>query len=150
MSAEVQIDLETARQAPPVAAGNERHAEPTTLASFRDASLVASAQSVWPVILWTTIPFWLLMTATRVLGYTVRVAAVPDVQIAEPLERTLQHAILFFILIGVCFRRLWFLRRFRLSLFGRLRWGLRGGDARGLIHLFLRVCRARDDECHNC
>ena len=34
----------------------------------------------------TTIPFWLLMTATRVLGYTVRVAAVPDVQIAEPLS----------------------------------------------------------------
>jgi hypothetical protein len=30
----------------------------------------------------------------------VRVAAIPDVQIAEPLERTLQHVILFFILIS--------------------------------------------------
>ena len=62
-------------------------------------ALAASTQSPWPVILWTTIPFWLAMTATRVLGYAVRVAAVPDVRIAEPLERTLQHAFLFFVLV---------------------------------------------------
>jgi hypothetical protein len=56
-------------------------------------------RSIWPVILWVTVPFWLLMTATRVSSYMVRVAAVPDVKIAEPFERTLQHVILFFILI---------------------------------------------------
>lgn len=57
------------------------------------------ARSIWPVILWVTVPYWLLMTATRVSSYMVRVAAVPDVKIAEPLERTLQHAILFVVLI---------------------------------------------------
>ncbi len=56
-------------------------------------------RSIWPVILWVTVPFWLLMTATRVSSYMVRVAAVPDVKIAEPFERTLQHLILFFVLI---------------------------------------------------
>src|SRR5262245_2972860 len=100
MSAEVRIDLEPVRQASTAAhARSDSHLEPVALASFRDASLAASDQSAWSVLLWSTIPCWLLMTATRVLGYTVRVAAVPDVQIAEPLERTLQHAILFFILI---------------------------------------------------
>jgi Histidine kinase len=68
-------------------------------APSRNEAMAAATQGVWPVILWTTIPFWLAMTATRVLGYAVRVAAIPDVQIAEPLERTLQHVILFFILI---------------------------------------------------
>src|SRR5262245_8468374 len=69
-------------------------------APSRHEAMAAAARSVWPVILWTTIPFWLAMTVTRVLGYAVRVAAIPDVQIAEPLERTLQHVILFFILIA--------------------------------------------------
>ena len=73
--------------------------EPEFLTPAHSVALAASSQPAWPVILWTTIPFWLLMTATRVLGYAVRVAAIPDVRIAEPLERTLQHAMLFFILI---------------------------------------------------
>jgi hypothetical protein len=57
------------------------------------------ARSIWPVILWVTVPFWLLMTATRVSSYMVRVAAVPDVKIAEPFERILQHGFLFVVLI---------------------------------------------------
>lgn len=99
MSAEVRIEIEPAEPAPADAHGINSFPQPAFLAPFANAGLTASAPSVWAVILWTTIPFWLLMTATRVLGYTVRVAAIPDVQIAEPLERTLQHAILFFILI---------------------------------------------------
>jgi len=73
--------------------------QPEAPPASRGAALAEPAQGIWPVILWTTIPFWMVMTATRVLGYAVRVAAIPDVQIAEPLERTLQHVILFFILI---------------------------------------------------
>src|SRR6185295_6820022 len=99
MSAEVRIEIEPAEPAPADAHGINSFPQPAFLAPFANAGMTASAPSVWAVILWTTIPFWLLMTATRVLGYTVRVAAIPDVQIAEPLERTLQHAILFFILI---------------------------------------------------
>ena len=99
MSAEVRIQVEPAQPAPAAAHGINSFPQPALPAPFADAGMTASAPSVWAVILWTTIPFWLLMTATRVLGYTVRVAAIPDVQIAEPLERTLQHAILFFILI---------------------------------------------------
>ncbi len=99
MSAEVRIQVEPAEPAPAAAHGINSFPQPALPAPFADAGMTASAPSVWAVILWTTIPFWLLMTATRVLGYTVRVAAIPDVQIAEPLERTLQHAILFFILI---------------------------------------------------
>ena len=99
MSAEFRIEVEPAEPAPAAAHGINSFPQPAFLAPFANAGMTASAPSVWAVILWTTIPFWLLMTATRVLGYTVRVAAIPDVQIAEPLERTLQHAILFFILI---------------------------------------------------
>jgi len=67
------------------------------IASASDAS--HPARSIWPVILWVTVPFWLLMTATRVSSYMVRVATVPDVKIAEPFERILQHAVLFVVLI---------------------------------------------------
>jgi Histidine kinase len=56
-------------------------------------------RGIWPLILWVTLPFWALMTMTRVLSYTVRVAAVPGVAIAEPGARTLQHVLLFLILI---------------------------------------------------
>ncbi|HJS21602.1 MAG TPA: histidine kinase [Steroidobacteraceae bacterium] len=65
----------------------------------RTATVPLTQRSIWPVILWVTVPFWLLMTATRVSSYMVRVAAVPDVKIAEPFERTLQHMILFVVLI---------------------------------------------------
>lgn len=59
----------------------------------------ARNRSVWPLILWVTLPFWTLMTTTRVLSYAVRVAAVPGVAIAQPGARTLQHALLFVVLI---------------------------------------------------
>lgn len=61
--------------------------------------LAQTTRSIWPVILWVTVPFWLLMTATRVASYMVRVATIPDVRIAEPFERTLQHVFLFVVLI---------------------------------------------------
>lgn len=77
---------------------------PPSIASTEPTVAVASglspaARSIWPVILWVTVPFWLLMTATRVASYMVRVATVPDVKIAEPFERTLQHVFLFVVLI---------------------------------------------------
>lgn len=81
------------------------------------------ARSIWPVILWVTVPYWLLMTATRVSSYMVRVAAVPDVKIAEPLERTLQHAILFAVLIlfyRIAFAIGWPKRRRWLAALGQL------------------------------
>ncbi len=56
-------------------------------------------RSVWPLVLWVALPFWTLMTVTRVLGYAVRVAAVPGVTIAQPGARVLQHVILFGILV---------------------------------------------------
>lgn len=59
----------------------------------------ARSRSVWPLILWVTLPFWAVMTLTRVLSYAVRVAAVPGVAIAQPGARTLQHALLFVVLI---------------------------------------------------
>ncbi len=62
-------------------------------------AITLASRSIWPVILWVTVPYWLLMTATRVSSYMVRVAAVPDVKIAEPFERTLQHVLLFVVLI---------------------------------------------------
>jgi Histidine kinase len=65
----------------------------------RTPAVAVTQRSIWPVILWVTVPFWLLMTATRVSSYMVRVAAVPDVKIAEPFERTLQHVILLVVLI---------------------------------------------------
>jgi hypothetical protein len=68
-------------------------------ATARTSDASHPARSIWPVILWVTVPFWLLMTATRVSSYMVRVATVPDVKIAEPFERILQHAILFVVLI---------------------------------------------------
>jgi hypothetical protein len=72
---------------------------PPVAAFTRTPAIPLPQRSIWPVILWVTVPFWLLMTATRVSSYMVRVAAVPDVKIAEPFERTLQHVILFFVLI---------------------------------------------------
>ena len=56
-------------------------------------------RSIWPLILWVTLPFWAVMTITRVLSYTVRVAAVPGVTVAQPAARALQHAMLFVILV---------------------------------------------------
>lgn len=89
------------------------------------AGAPARARSTWPVILWVTVPFWLLMTATRVSSYMVRVAAVPDVRIADPLERTLQHAILFVVLI------LFYRLAFAIGWPARRRW------LAGLAHLAL-------------
>lgn len=62
-------------------------------------TLDSRSHSVWPLILWVTLPYWALMTTTRVLSYAVRVAAVPGVAIAQPGARTLQHALLFIVLI---------------------------------------------------
>lgn len=61
--------------------------------------LAGSPRRIWPLILWVTLPFWALMTVTRVLSYTVRVAAVPGVTVAAPGARTLQHVLLFGVLI---------------------------------------------------
>jgi len=62
-------------------------------------SAEAESRSIWPLILWATLPFWVLMSITRVLSYTVRVAAVPGVTVAQPGARILQHAMLFVILV---------------------------------------------------
>jgi hypothetical protein len=81
-----------AQPVPPTFAGLESAA-----AGSADAS--HATHSIWPVILWVTVPFWLLMTATRVSSYMVRVATIPEVKVAEPLERILQHAMLFGVLV---------------------------------------------------
>jgi hypothetical protein len=94
MSAHPKTIAATAAAPPPQTAGV------AALPVFaRAPTVTAPERSIWPVILWVTVPFWLLMTATRVSSYMVRVAALPDVKIAEPFERTLQHAILFVVLI---------------------------------------------------
>ena len=94
MSAHPKTVAVSAAVSPPQEAGV------SALPAFtRPPAIPLQQRSIWPVILWVTVPFWLLMTATRVSSYMVRVAAVPDVKIAEPFERTLQHVILFFVLI---------------------------------------------------
>jgi hypothetical protein len=90
-------------------------AEPTSAAPRRVADVTRSPREgtqddtirimtretgLWPLIIWVTLPFWALMTVTRVLSYAVRVAAIPGVTIAEPAARTLQHVFLYFVLIG--------------------------------------------------
>jgi Histidine kinase len=76
----------------------------------------AGRRSVWPVILWVALPFWTLMTVTRVLGYAVRVAAVPGVTVAQSGARVLQHVMLFGILV------LLYRAAFALGWPGRWRW----------------------------
>ena len=93
----VELDVGRLHGAAQQAAPSAIAGPDSAVASASDAS--HPARSIWPVILWVTVPFWLLMTATRVSSYMVRVAAVPDVKIAEPFERILQHAVLFVALI---------------------------------------------------
>ena len=61
--------------------------------------VVVHERSIWPLILWVTLPYWAVMTITRVLSYAVRVAAVPGVTVADPTARVLQHGMLFVILV---------------------------------------------------
>jgi len=62
-------------------------------------AIISPPRNIWPLILWVTLPFWALMTVTRVLSYMVRVAAVPNVSIAAPGARILQHVVLFGVLV---------------------------------------------------
>src|SRR5687767_11108281 len=61
--------------------------------------VVVRERSIWPLILWVTLPYWAVMTITRVLSYAVRVAAVPGVTVADPTARIVQHGMLFVFLV---------------------------------------------------